>query len=87
MLSCKTYEVKINIGLQEGYDGETLSYEKAESIILDYVNEFPIGLTITKTRFMYPGGEKNGLIIGLINYPRFPMNNTGAQSPRFIYGV
>lgn len=29
-------------------------------------------VTVTPTTFIYTGGEETGVIIGLINYPRFP---------------
>ncbi len=29
-------------------------------------------VTVTKTSYIYTGGEEVGLIIGFINYPRFP---------------
>mgnify|MGYP003637301114 CR=1 FL=1 len=29
-------------------------------------------VTVTPTRYIYTGGEEEGVIIGLLNYPRFP---------------
>jgi len=29
-------------------------------------------VTIDKTTYIYTGGEENGFVVGLINYPRFP---------------
>ena len=29
-------------------------------------------VTVTPTKYIYTGGEETGVIIGLINYPRFP---------------
>ena len=31
-------------------------------------------VTITRTNYVYTGGEEAGVIIGLINYARFPSN-------------
>lgn len=33
-----------------------------------------IGLCVTvePTRFIYTGGEETGVVVGLVNYPRFP---------------
>jgi hypothetical protein len=29
-------------------------------------------VTVTRTTYIYTGGEQDGVIVGLINYPRFP---------------
>ena len=31
-------------------------------------------VTLTKTEYIYKGGQEAGVIIGLINYPRFPLS-------------
>lgn len=28
--------------------------------------------TITPTKFIYTGGEEDGFVVGIVNYPRFP---------------
>jgi len=35
---------------------------------------YKVGLcvTVTRTTFVYTGGEESGLCIGFVNYPRFP---------------
>lgn len=35
---------------------------------------FGVGLcvTVTPTTYVYTGGQESGVVIGLINYPRFP---------------
>lgn len=32
----------------------------------------PICVTVEPTTFIYTGGEEGGLVVGLLNYPRFP---------------
>ncbi len=32
-------------------------------------------VTIESTLFIYTGGEENGYVVGLLNYPRFPAAN------------
>lgn len=71
-MKTKTFEAKIYIGLREGYTGSELSLQEAEDIIRSFIEEFRFGITITPTKFMYPGEKENGLILGIINYPRFP---------------
>mgnify|MGYP001399026409 CR=1 FL=1 len=65
-----TYTATIYCGLREGYDGPI--YNGYEKLLQDYCNQFPIGLTVTQTRFLYTNGSEPGIIVGLINYPRFP---------------
>jgi len=31
-------------------------------------------VTVDPTRFIYTGGEETGAVVGLINYPRFPIS-------------
>lgn len=33
-------------------------------------------VTVTPTTFIYTGGEEAGVVVGLINYPRFPSTPT-----------
>lgn len=37
-----------------------------------YCDEVGLCVTCTPTTFIYTGGEEEGYIVGLINYPRFP---------------
>ncbi len=37
-----------------------------------YCDDIGLCVTVTETRFMYTGGMQFGVIVGLINYPRFP---------------
>ena len=40
-----------------------------------YCMHCPVCVTVDNTKFIYPGGEQVGAVIGLINYPRFPASN------------
>jgi len=67
-----TYEAKLYIGLKEGYEGWVRDITEIETVCQQYCNDIGLGVTITPTKFVYTGGNENGAIIGLINYPRFP---------------
>lgn len=71
MKECKTFEAKIYLGLKEGYDGFEHSLALVEDFCRVYV-ERGLCVRITQTKFIYTGGEENGVEISLINYPRFP---------------
>lgn len=45
---------------------------EAETICLAYCDEVGLCVTVTETHYCYTGGEEAGVIVGLINYPRFP---------------
>jgi hypothetical protein len=38
-----------------------------------YCDDVGFCVTVTETRYVYTGGFQFGVIVGLINYPRFPM--------------
>ena len=45
---------------------------EAETACLDYCDQTGFCVTVTETTYVYTGGEEAGVIVGLINYPRFP---------------
>jgi hypothetical protein len=51
----------------------------AERICRGYCNEIGLCVTVTPTNYIYTGGSQAGVIVGLINYPRFP------EEPREIW--
>jgi len=76
MISVQTYWANIYVGLCPGYN--TRLYNPEASLFTihgecqNYCNKVKLGLTITNTKFIYVNGSEDGVIIGLINYPRFP---------------
>lgn len=44
----------------------------AEAICQRYCDEIGFCVTITRTVYRYTDGHDDGVIVGLINYPRFP---------------
>jgi len=61
---------------------ETLSYpvsifiagspSQARSICAEHCDKVGLCVTVTETDYVYTGGVEGGVIVGLINYPRFP---------------
>lgn len=45
---------------------------EAETICREYCDQVGLCVTVTETNYCYTGGEEAGVIVGLINYPRFP---------------
>ena len=46
--------------------------EVAKQMLREHVAVYPQCVTIAPTTFLYTGGEEQGYVIGLLNYPRFP---------------
>lgn len=74
MKSVKSYNVQIWVGLREQYSDTIHSYDEVNKICNDFCNEFKDCVSITKTEFSYVNGSEPGVIIGLIKYPRFPID-------------
>lgn len=58
-----SYEIKIFIA------GD---YNQAKQICREFCMEEGACVTVTPTSYVYTGGEETGVIVGFINYPRFP---------------
>lgn len=69
-----TYWATIFIGFKDVDTGHVHSLMKARKICSDYVNELELCVTLTPTEYIYSEHKGEvGAMIGLINYPRFPM--------------
>lgn len=51
----------------------------AEEIVAKFCMERGACFTVTPTNYIYTGGHESGVIVGAINYPRFPTTSQSAQ--------
>jgi hypothetical protein len=51
-------------------------YDTAKKITQEYCDKNGMCVTVTPTVYVYTGGQEDGVIVGLINYPRFPKYNS-----------
>ena len=72
MSGVQTYWAKIFLGMRIGYTRRQFSYRQVEGTVRYHVTRYPTCVTMTRTKFAYKDGWDRGLVIGLINYPRFP---------------
>lgn len=72
MNKCETWKGYIYLGLKEGYNGSCRHYKEVFPVIREYTDLVGWAVTVTPTNFVYTGGEEPGVIIGAIQYPRFP---------------
>lgn len=47
-------------------------YESAKKICKQYCDDTGFCVTVTPTEYVHTSGQESGVIVGLINYPRFP---------------
>ena len=50
-------------------------YHDAKRICRKFCNDVGFCVTVTPTEYIYTGGAESGVIIGCINYPRFPVGH------------
>jgi hypothetical protein len=74
MTTASTYKADIYLGLRRGYgeDAPVVPLDEVKAVVQAYC-ECGLGVTLTQTEFIYTGGSEPGVIVGLINYPRYPM--------------
>ena len=68
----ESYNVQIWLGLKNIVTNEECPIQKIEDYIQFHCDKIGECVTITPTRFIYTKGNENGVVIGYINYPRFP---------------
>lgn len=69
----KSYNVQIWIGLKKTYLEEGIyNISLVKSICQRHVDKIGDCVTIIPTDFIYTNGNEKGVVIGFIQYPRFP---------------
>jgi len=68
----RTYWAKVHVGLKVRSTGEILDKELVLHVCDDYCQLVGLCVSVADTMFVYTGGREPGVVIGLINYPRFP---------------
>lgn len=79
MKSVDTITAKIFLGLREGYSDKVHTLDELSDFLQLRTNRGGLCVTITPTTFIYKNGREEGAVIGLINYPRFPMDTEGLR--------
>jgi hypothetical protein len=79
-----TFNVTITCGLRERYTGPVRSLEEVYALVQKYCDENSIGVTVKSNEFIYPGGHEPGVEIGLIQYPRFPIEELAIRNHAYF---
>lgn len=72
MKTVKSFNSQIWVGLREGYTDKVHTIDEVRAICKEWVNSVKDCVTITPTEFIYVDGSEQGVIVGYINYSRFP---------------
>ena len=72
MKTVESFNVQIWVGLREAYSDRIHSIDDVRQICKTWVDDVKDCVTITPTEFWYVDGHENGVVVGYINYPRFP---------------
>lgn len=59
---------------------------EAETVCREYSDAVGFCVTVTGTNYVYTSGEESGVIVGLINYPRFPSTPEAITAHAFALG-
>lgn len=81
-----TWEGKIYLGLRDGYTDKYHTKEQVVTFLNKYCTGKRLCVTVTDTLFVYVDGEEPGVIIGMIDYPRFPNTNLALESKALELG-
>lgn len=71
MRTVSTWWANIYVGLRVASSKVVYDVGDARAICAEYC-KCGLCVTVTPTTFVYTGGDEPGVIVGLINYPRFP---------------
>lgn len=82
-----TFTANIYIGFREEYSETVHTIDSIREYLETYCNDNGFAVTLTPTEFIYTSSQKSnfcngepGCIVGLINYPMYPMCNDKIES-------
>ena len=84
--SVPTFTATIYVGLKERANGEITPLEIVRAKVQEYVNSVGLCVSLTETYFHYTNGGEPGVIIGMINYPRFTTSSEVIRSQAICLG-
>jgi hypothetical protein len=81
-----TFIATIYVGFRDHYTKDICYYQEIYNYIQDYVDEVGLCVTVTKTEYVYTRGNEPGIIVGLINYSRFPSHQVDIEQHAITLG-
>ena len=68
----KSFNIKIYVGLRGGYSDVVHSPDLVTEYLQGFCDDLGFCFSISDTKFIYKDGNEPGVVITIINYPRFP---------------
>ena len=68
----ESYNVQIWAGLRDINGMSSYEIDDVYNIVQKHVDVLGECVSITPTKFIYTNGSEDGVVVGFINYPRFP---------------
>ncbi len=65
----------IYVGTYDKDEGLNINIDELKWVCQDYCDEIGYCVSFTPTNFIYSHGDEPGVIVGCIQYPRFPKTN------------
>lgn len=75
-----TFTANIYVGLRVQYSEYVKKPWMAIRICRRYCDKVGLVVTVTPTSYLYTNGYEPGVIVGLINYPRFPSEHATVRA-------
>jgi len=76
----KSYNVQVWCGLKERDTEYLHTIDEVKIISQKFVDEVGECVSVTPTEFIYTKGNENGVVVGFIQYPRFPRKKKEIKS-------
>lgn len=62
-------------------------YDKARDICRQYCQKVGLAVNVIANSYIYTGGEENGVIVEILNYPRFPATWDDINEKAYDLGI
>jgi hypothetical protein len=62
-------------------------YNDAKKICKGFANTVGICVTVTRAEYIYTGGCEDGVIVRMINYPKYPADKEDIRGKAYILGI
>ena len=80
MVTLETYWANIYVGCKDTEADHQFRIQRVEYHCQKHVDSVGLCVTVTPTKYIYTNGNETGVVVGLINYPRFPSSPEEIQA-------
>ena len=80
----ETFTATVAVGTKHTATDMIQLTDNAIAWLQEYVDKVGLCVTVTRTEYIYSKGREPGLLIGLINYPRFPASKEDIKNHAMV---